>query len=149
MEEYDAFVPGSGVLIWHVDDEIIGDRIGARAVNNDPVRQGIALEEADGFRDVGNPIFSRLDQIEGSPDDPFHANSQAVFETATTPNSNSNTGMVSGLRIEVLSPPGDVVEVDIRFERSLTGWPRTAVNGRRLQAARPERQWRTGASVDR
>ena len=135
VEEYDAFVPGSGVLIWHVDDKIIADRIAAGAVNNDPVRQGIALEEADGYRDVGNPIFSRLDQIEGSPDDPFHANGQAVFETETTPNSSSNTGMVSGLRIEVLSPPGDIVEVDIRFERSLTGWPRAAVDGRRLQAA--------------
>jgi M6 family metalloprotease-like protein len=135
VEEYDAFVPGSGVLIWHVDDQVIADRIAEGAVNNNPVRQGIALEEADGYRDVGNPIFSRLDQIEGSPDDPFHANGHAVFETTTTPNSSSNTGMASGLRIEVLSPPGDIVDVEIRFERSLAGWPRKVANGRRLQAA--------------
>ena len=134
VDEYDAFVPGSGVLIWHVDDRIIADKIESGAINNDPVRQGITLEEADGFRDVGNPIFSRLDLIEGSPDDPFSADGTPIFSTETTPNSLTNTGMVSGLRVEVLSPPGDTVEVAIRFERQRPGWPLPAINGRELQS---------------
>ncbi len=133
VEEYDVFVPGSGILIWHIDAGVI-DSSEAGAINNDPVYQGIALEEADGYRDIGNPVFERLRQIEGSPDDAFFVGGQTLFSDITKPDTRSNEGWQTGIEIEVLSEPGDVMQVAIRFGRSAVGWPVEIKGGRRLQA---------------
>lgn len=134
VDEYDAFVPGSGLLIWHVDERVISERP-AGAMNNDPVQPGIALEEADGYRDIGYPLFERLRQIEGSRDDPFRADGPRMFGAETQPNSRSNDGWATGLEIEVLAESNDVVQVAIRFARQAAGWPQAVEGGRRLQAA--------------
>lgn len=134
VDEYDAFVPGSGLLIWHVDERTIAERP-AGAMNNDPVMPGIALEEADGYRDIGHPVFERLRQIEGSPDDPFRADGPRLFGRETQPNTRSNDGWATGIEIEVLSEQGDQIEVAIRFSRQAAGWPQAVEDGNRLQAA--------------
>ncbi len=133
VEAYDAFIPGSGILIWHVDEAVIEDKISVGAINNDPARQGIALEEADGFRDIGQATFAGLGEIEGTPRDPFFAGGQTVFGRETQPDSRSNTGAASGIRIEVFSSPGDSMRVGISFGRLWRGWPRPLPQGERLQ----------------
>lgn len=142
VEEYDAFVPGSGILIWHVDEAVIAAREAEGGINNDRVFPGIALEEADGEREIGNAFFDRQDVTEGSPADPFFAGegrggilSKTLFGPGTTPNSGANTGVASGIRIEVLSPLADAMEVAIRFDGPLPGWPVSLPAGARLQAA--------------
>lgn len=135
VEDYDAFIPGSGVLIWHVDDGVIEQHAVDGAINNRPERQGIALEEADGYRDIGNPVFERLRQIEGSPDDPFFVGGQILFGAGTRPDSRSNRGWETGIEIEVLSALGDTMQVAIRFGRSRPGWPQDLIGDGRLQAA--------------
>ena len=135
VDAYDAFVPGSGILVWHVDDAVIEDRIAAGAINNDPVRPGIALEEADGYRDIGQATFARLGDVEGTPRDPFFVGGQAVFGPDTRPDSRSNTGSASGIRVEVFSSPGDSMRVGISFERARRGWPLPLSRGERLQGA--------------
>lgn len=135
VEAYDAFVPGSGILVWHVDDAVIEDRIAAGAINNDPVRQGIALEEADGYRDIGQATFARLGEIEGTPRDPFFVGGRTVFAPETRPDSRSNAGAATGIRVEVLSSPGDSMRVGISFERARRGWPLPLARGERLQGA--------------
>ncbi len=134
VDEYDAFVPGSGLLIWHVDERVIGERP-AGTMNNDPVQPGIALEEADGYRDIGYPLFERLRQIEGSQDDPFRADGPRLFGAETQPNSRSNDGWATGIEVEVLSESEDRIQVAIRFGRQAAGWPQAVEGGRRLQAA--------------
>ncbi len=133
VDEYDAFIPGSGILIWHVDEGVIAAS-DEGAFNNKPEQQGIALEEADGYRDIGNPVFERLRQIEGSPDDPFYVGGQTLFSADTQPDTRSNEGWATGIEIEVLSALGDSMQVAIRFSRSVSGWPLTVENGQRLQA---------------
>ncbi len=135
VEDYDAFVPGSGILIWHVDEARIEDGFAAGAINNDPVRQGIVLEEADGYRDIGNPAFARLIQIEGGPDDPFYQGGQTAFGPGTRPDSRSNAGHASGIHIEVLSEPEDTMRVEIRFTGEKPGWPLLVNGGSRLHGA--------------
>jgi M6 family metalloprotease-like protein len=135
VEEYDAFLPGSGVLIWHVDDGVINDNLEAGAINNDSAHQGIVLEEADGYRDIGSPFFDRIANIEGSVEDPFFVGGQTLFATDTQPDSRTNTGLSSGIEIEVLSVPGDTMEVRIRFKRTQAAWPQSVLGGRVLQAA--------------
>ena len=135
MEEYDAFVSGSGVLIWHVDEGVMARAADPSAVNNQAHWQAIALEEADGYRDIGHPVFERQRQIEGSPDDPFFVGGQTLFGSATRPDSRSNREWESGIEIEVLSAPGDTMQVAIRFGRARPGWPRDLPGDGRLQAA--------------
>ena len=134
VREYDAFAPGSGVLIWHVDDAVIEANFAAGTINDDPVRPGIALEEADGHRDIGNPIFDRLSEIEGSPADPFYLGGQTVFGPATQPDSRGNRGFHSGIEVEVLSPPGDTMRVQIRFAGRMAGWPLEVAGAQKMQA---------------
>ena len=135
MEEYDAFVPGSGVLIWHVDESVMVRAEDPSTVNNQAHWQAIALEEADGYRDIGHPVFERQGQIEGSPDDPFFVGGQTLFGPVTRPDSRSNREWETGIEIEVLSAPGDTMQVAIRFGRTRPGWLRDLPGDGRLQAA--------------
>ncbi|MDE2735815.1 MAG: hypothetical protein OXI72_15555, partial [Gemmatimonadota bacterium] len=107
MEEYDAFVPGSGVLIWHVDEDVMARAEDPNAANNQLHWKGIALEEADGYRDIGNPRRSWELQVDGWPDDPFFVGGQTLFGSATRPDSRSNREWETGIEVEVLSAPGD------------------------------------------
>ncbi|MCC7265397.1 MAG: VCBS repeat-containing protein [Candidatus Latescibacteria bacterium] len=137
MDEYDAFVPGSGILIWHVDERVIAEKGPAGTLNDDPIEPGIFLHEADGHRDIGNPVFERIDQIEGSPQDPFYLGQEGNprFGASTLPATRSNTGLDSGVDIEVLSPPGDTMLVRISFAQTARGWPLAVGAAQRLQGA--------------
>jgi len=141
--EYDAFIPGSGILIWHVDDRVINSEIRAGAINNDRVHQGIALEEADGERDIGNLFFERQSLTEGTAADPFFVGpvpggegvGNTLFGPHTLPGSESNTGVATGIEVEILSQPRDTMWVQIRLRRVGAGWPLTFQSeGTRLQA---------------
>lgn len=135
LEEYDALVPGSGVLIWHVDEGVIAEKEGTDAINNQPQHPGIALEEADGYRDIGHATFERQRYIEGSPEDPFFVGGQTRFGPATRPDSRSHREWATDIEIEVLSAPGDTMQVAVRFGRARAGWPRDLPGDGRLQAA--------------
>ena len=135
MEEYDSFVPGSGVLIWHLDEGVIARATDPSAVNSQPQWPGIALEEADGYRDIGNPRRAWERQVEGGDDDPFFVGGQTLFGPATRPDSRSNREWATGIEIEVLSVPGDTMQVAICFGRVRPGWPRDLPGDGRLQAA--------------
>ena len=134
IDEYDAFVPGSGVLMWHVDEGVMA-RAEDSTVNNQAHWPAIALEEADGYRDIGNPRRAWELQFEGWPDDPFFVGGQTLFGPATRPDSRSNREWETGIEIEVLSALGDTMQVAIRFGRTRPGWPRDLSGDGRLQAA--------------
>ena len=135
MEEYDAFIPGSGVLIWHVDEGVMARAADPSAMNNQAHWQGIALEEADGYRDIGDPRRAWELQVDGWPDDPFFVGGQTLFGPTTQPDSRSNREWETGIEIEVLSALGDTMQVAIRFGRARPGWPRDLPGDGRLQAA--------------
>ena len=144
-EEFDAFVPGSGVLIWHVDEAVMA-AAPPEGFNNERERPGLMLVEADGSRDIGNPYFDRQDFVEGTRSDPFFAGSVPGvgndmitgvrrFGADTTPATVTHTGLPTGLEVEVLSEPDDRMSVRLRFTRSAAGWPRPVRGVRRLLAA--------------
>lgn len=144
VAEYDAFVPGSGILVWHVDEEVIAANEAAGAINNVRERQGIWLVEADGERDIGNFYFDRQDRTEGTRGDPFYVAPQdgsagpgpgvAYLGPDGPPDTKTNSGLATGVSVEVLSPPGDTMSVRIAFGPALAGYPVPVVDGRRLQA---------------
>ncbi|MEE3233004.1 MAG: T9SS type A sorting domain-containing protein, partial [Candidatus Latescibacterota bacterium] len=134
VDEYDSFVPGSGLLIWHINEKVITGAEGL-AFNNDPVKPGIALEEADGYRDIGQPVFERLRQIEGSEDDAFTSVGISTFDQYSVPSSHSVDGWATGIEIKVLSEWEDTAQISVRFVRNFPNWPRELKHGRRLQGS--------------
>ncbi len=53
IDEYDYGLPGSGILIWHIDEQVIRNNLASNTINNDPERRGVDLVECDGPQDIG------------------------------------------------------------------------------------------------
>ncbi len=152
VDDYDAFIPGSGILIWHVDDAVIRASEDGAAVNSNPrylirpgqYRRGISLEEADGLEDIGNNAADRivqagiisLDAIEGGVRDPYYAGNATRFGPDTVPSTHSNLNYPTGVTIQILSPPADTMDVAITFDYQQDAWPATGLPGVGLQAPR-------------
>jgi len=99
-----------GMLIWHIDEAIVEDKIEDLAVNNNPLRRGVDLEEADGPQDIGRAvpnIFGDTNVGRGTPFDFWWSgNNSFVISTAgdtlrlfenrfgpdTQPDNNTNSG---------------------------------------------------------
>lgn len=152
VDDYDAFIPGSGILIWHIDNAVIRRSDDKKSINSNPnyqiapfqYRRGISLEEADGLGEIGNVSANRviqngiisLNKIEGGPEDPFYIGNKTIFGPNTTPNTNSNLNYPTGISIEILSPPGDTMAIAIKFTQNQDGWPITGLDLLGLQVPR-------------
>ncbi len=91
----DIGLPGSGCLIWHIDENIIMQNREANRVNADPDHRGVDLEEADGSQDIGQE-YTILDPGYGSGlgwvlDMWYAANNAPVFKNEFSPNSVPNS----------------------------------------------------------
>jgi M6 family metalloprotease-like protein len=53
VDSYDWGLPGSGILIWHIDESIISQQGRSNAINEDRENRAVDLEEADGSQDIG------------------------------------------------------------------------------------------------
>jgi M6 family metalloprotease-like protein len=91
--DFDSGLPGSGILIWHVDDRVAG--------NDDPNHLQVDLEEADGMQDL-----ELSPQAKGSAQDFFFVGNQDEFGPATLPDSFSNDGQPTGILISSIGAPG-------------------------------------------
>ncbi len=60
VTNYDWGLPGSGILIWHIDERIIREKGAQNKVNDDSEQRGVALVEADAAQDIGQN-YSLLD----------------------------------------------------------------------------------------
>ncbi len=94
--EYDFFQPGSGVLIWHVDQKVLADYGPYNAVNINPAHKGVDMEEGDGVQDFDVPYWqSRAPDYEiyGYKYDPFFKGGyNDEFTARTNPNSDGYKG---------------------------------------------------------
>jgi len=100
VDEYDFALPGSGVLIWHIDEKIINEKIAENKINSDKTRRGVDVEEADGVQDIGEQFTTIFgDQVVGEGwefDLWFKTNTSKLytnkFSSDTRPNTNANDG---------------------------------------------------------
>ncbi len=108
VDEFDWSLPGGvssrtheffdgGILIWHIDENVIEANIAAGTVNADPDRRGVDLEEADGSQDIGQS-YGFLSAGSGSEDGTaldfwFQGNAAPLRlrSNAFTPNSNPSS----------------------------------------------------------
>ncbi|MCS7259117.1 MAG: immune inhibitor A [candidate division WOR-3 bacterium] len=123
--EYDFLQPGSGILIWHVDGDIVSQYGIYNAINVSQIpHKGVDLEEGDGIQDYDfDVLYNRTYQYYGSPYDPFFVGGvNQEFSAYTTPSSDGYTGK-SFIKIKVLSPPDTVMYLNIDFELAQPGFP--------------------------
>jgi hypothetical protein len=109
-----------GMLIWHIDEAVIAAKRASNAINNDPLRRGIDLEEADGAQDIGRPIAGSLNTALASGtafDFWWNGNDSRVilqngseitfytnrFSDTTTPDARLNDGSLSGIEFSAFS----------------------------------------------
>ena len=120
--EWDFLLPGQGVLIWHIDDTVIfGRNMNPDfGINSNPERRGVAVEEADGIEDLGDPNSRYLF---GSPFDPWFVGNHTRFGPDTSPSTRTNDGAHSHVEITIQSPPGVNMTVGIRSTWRALGWP--------------------------
>jgi len=103
---YDSHLPGEGMLIWHIDEDVLNSNWNSNSVNNDEDHKGVDLEEADGDDDLDSKTNY------GDSEDPYNSGS---FAKDTYPNSLAYNGTESGWKIENIETSGDNVIIDISF----------------------------------
>lgn len=140
--EYDFFLPGSGILIWHIDDQIVEARYASNTIQVNPSHKGIDVEEADGIQhfdgywNVGaypepDPEYlgSRFDFFFREDSGPANH----VFGPFTNPNSDSYYGK-SLLTIDVRSTLDTLMTIDVTHDLFQDGFPLTLASPQPVHA---------------
>ncbi len=133
VEDFDWALPGymdstqlydgGGILIWHIDENIISQNIATNTVNANNKLRGVDLEEADGSQDIGQSYgqFTPASGSEyGNPlDFWFMENNSPIyknrFDESSYPNSNSNSGAKSFVSIRNFSSRSPRMTADVEF----------------------------------
>lgn len=146
VDEFDWSLPGGvstsreffdgGILIWHIDENVIGAAYASNTVNANPDRRGVDLEEADGSQDIGQS-YGFLDPGSGSEfgtplDFWFSGNPVPVyrneFSPTSYPNSLNNTGANSHITIKNFSQHDRKMQVTVQLGddlvKPLPGYPK-------------------------
>lgn len=138
--EGNRVVPGSGILIWHVDEEVIRQNYASNRVNADINRRGLDLEEADGAQDIGR-FYSLLDPGSGSengvPEDAWWKSNPIItqflrpgktveFGPNTMPSTAANSGAQTGIVITNFSEVQPVMSFTVRNAFAMPNFPQYA-----------------------
>ena len=135
IDEYDFGLPGSGIVIWHIDEQVIEQKFAENRVNVDMHHRGVDVVEADGAQDIG--YFFNFFGITGfsaggaydfwwsKNEDHLWANdSDSVQFTPTSmPNSNAYSGVSSGIYITNFSDLDSVMTFSLDIKKFRPGFP--------------------------
>ena len=124
--EFDFFLPGSGILIWHIDDNIIYANYSYDEIQIAPKHKGIDVEEADGIQHFDAWVYYDSLEYYGSKYDLFWVDdsnkANHKFGPFTNPNSDSYFGK-SLLNIDILSKPDTLMNFSVNFDIYQKGFP--------------------------
>lgn len=126
--EYDALLPGSGLLVWHVDSSVIPFESSLRinpdyGFNTDPRRPAISVIEGDGLADLGDPGSPYL---LGAPSDPFFRSNNPTLADSTFPDLRPHIGTLPHKRLSFLDDPAPTMHFSAARAWELPGWPLAA-----------------------
>lgn len=98
---WNAYLPGSGMIIYHIDQNYINAHWSSNSVNDDETHQGVDIEEADGTLTTNN---------NGDAGDPFPGTTgKTSFTDQTSPNSLSWAGAPTNKPITNISHSSGVI----------------------------------------
>ncbi len=105
---YDAALPGSGLMVWHIDDAKAGNQQEWYPGQTSSQHYLVALEQADGTYDLEKSLSY------GNEDDLFSASRGSdEFSPATTPNSDSYESGATSVVITNISSSADTMHADL------------------------------------
>lgn len=123
VDEFDAALPGNGIVIWHIDENIINAKIADNRINSDLLNKGVDVEEADGIQDIGETFSSIFGSFigEGTKEDfwfkgnktKFYKNS---FSPSSKPNTNSNLGGNSLITLDSFSELSNKMSFNFKYQ---------------------------------
>jgi M6 family metalloprotease-like protein len=123
---YDMSVPGSGLLIWHIDASKSGDTAecypgGPSCATN---HYKVALVQGDNLYNM------EKNQNRGDAGDPWPGTSgKTLFNGASSPNSNYYNGSLSGISVSAISASGATMTVTLAISSTDTTPPDTIISG--------------------
>ncbi|MDI6807847.1 MAG: M6 family metalloprotease domain-containing protein [Candidatus Eisenbacteria bacterium] len=107
MQGVDQFIPGEGLLVYHVDESVFS--------NDDSSHYRVALEQADGESNL--ECYSGPACNTGDTGDPFPGNAgKTRFGADTTPSSRNYSGFDTQTEIKNIYELGDTVMADFSVE---------------------------------
>jgi hypothetical protein len=119
--EQDYLLPGKGLLVWHVDEDIIWDNFAWNEINS--VRpMGVDLEEADGIQDLEKWTDWPYTWY-GSPYDAYFDGNRTEFSDSTDPASLNNFGGHTFVRISGVSEPCTLMTFTAQRSCAQPGFP--------------------------
>jgi hypothetical protein len=118
---------GGGILIWHIDENIIQAGLKSNTVNADIEHRGVELKEADGSKDIGQSFESLTPGSgteNGSPLDCWFSGNSAIlykniFDRNSFPNSNSHSGAASLVTIKNFSSRSQRMSMSVEIGSNL------------------------------
>ena len=129
ISNYDAGLPGSGILIWHINEPEYNNGY-EYGINDNILDKAISLEEGDGSEDIGDlnvlyGIWSNEKFISGSSYDfwyygnsgyktnnninGYNNDETIYFNDDSFPNSKTNDNVTSKISIRVKSTPNSIM----------------------------------------
>jgi len=146
VPRYDYGLPGSGLLIWHIDETVINANLETNSVNNDRERRGVHLEEGDGAVDIGFPPANMFSDVHnGWGFDAWFAGNEGFwdinknfygsedsafvgFTDYTFPSTKNNDNVYTGISIDKIGQSGETMEFVIDFDAKDGQFPMAVEN---------------------
>ncbi|MCJ7508719.1 MAG: hypothetical protein MUO85_08330, partial [candidate division Zixibacteria bacterium] len=136
--EYDYFIPGSGMLIWHIDEGVAYldyDNSGQNNFENNQLQRDkdirfISVVEADGIIDFGGDYYTGY----GLQEDMFYLGNNSSFTPYTFPRSYSNSKANSHIFITNISRAGTWMDCDIFYSWFQSGWKQKVFSERSISS---------------
>jgi M6 family metalloprotease-like protein len=127
--EYDILLPGSGILIWHVDERVAAmlnnqgiSNFEANRLQVDPTHRFIELMEADGLVNFGGNYYAGF----GAQQDMYYLGNNTSFTPNTNPPSIGYYGVNSHTYITNISSQDTTMTFDLENGFLSQGCPRRA-----------------------
>jgi M6 family metalloprotease-like protein len=138
QREYDYLLPGSGILIYRVDEGVAYLDVDQDGVPNfwdnnlqwDKDRKFLTLIEADGIIDFGGNYYTGF----GSQEDMFYKGNQSEFTPYTYPSTRTYNKSFTHIWITDIDEPGLWITLDIKSDWHQSGWPQKIIPYQNIQS---------------
>lgn len=136
VDEYDWSLPGlindtaansGGILIWHIDENVIDANFASNTINTDINHRGVDVEEAKGSQDIGVVINTPFGQFigDGTPYDYWfngnHYVPSNIYRNEFTPTSFPNSKSYSNINSHVCLSAFSTIDSSMTFNYQQCG----------------------------